>query len=117
MVRRVLLVGLLMVGLLAAGGYLGWSQGYEAGLGSQGVAGPYWGGASGFFIGIGLFFKFLLVLFVVLLISKLLFFRGWRRHGGPGPHHWRGWRNHYDEPYVEGRPPRGPGGEDRPEVA
>ena len=94
MVRRVLVVGLVVAGLLTIGGYFGWSQGYEAGLIEEGTARSY-----APFFGIGLFLKFLLVLVLVLLVSKIFFFRRWKhgggRHGGPWGRHW------HEHPYGE----------------
>ena len=98
MVRRVVLVGLLAVGLLIAGGYLGWSGGYSAGLAAEGEVGRWGDGFPGaLFFGIAFLFKAFLALMVVSLIAKLLFFRRWhtghwghRRHG-----HGRGYRHGY----------------------
>ena len=80
MARRVVVAALVIVGLMALGGYFGYSQGYDAGLASDGGR----DGFSAFFLGIGLLFKFLLVFFLVSLIAKLFFFRRWARHGGGG---------------------------------
>ena len=92
MVRRLVLFGLLAVGLLVAGGFFGWSGGYTAGLAAEGGIGPYAEGGAPLFLGVALLFKFLLVLFVALLIGKLLFF--WRK----GPYRGRrGHRRHWHE--------------------
>ena len=80
MLRRVVFVGLVAVGLLIAGG----SFGYMAGLGAEGdKVGIGWAPL----LGVALLFKAMLVLFLVLILSKLFFFRGrgcW--HGGHGHH-------------------------------
>ena len=63
MVRRVVLVGLLAVGLLIAGGYLGWSGGYSAGLAAEGEVGRWGDGFPGaLFFGIAFLFKAFLAL-------------------------------------------------------
>ena len=114
MVRRLVFLGLLVAGMLGIGGYVGWTQGYDAGLGAEGgVVGhaPYAFG----------FFKVLLLLFVLLIISKLLFFGAWRHRGGHGGRwgrNWGEWHERYHEELHEGkRPPRNAGEGDNPIVA
>ena len=118
MVRRIVILGLVVVGLLFLGGYVGWMQGYDAGLTAEGNA-----AASGYYgFGIlGFFLKFLLIVFLFFLISKLLFFGAWRhrgRHGGPRGRDWREWHEREHEELDEGKSGRGHGDEgDNPVVA
>ena len=126
MLRRIALIGLLAAGLLAAGGFLGWSGGYTAGFAAEEGVAAYGGGFAPFFIGIALLFKVLLVLFIIMFIGKLLFFwrggpRGGHRGGGHKGH-WRRWHDDYygghhgDKPHGEGGPDA-PGRSDEPQVA
>ena len=118
MVRRLVLLGLLVVGLLGIGGYIGWTQGYDAGLVAEGNVASYAPYGFGIF---GFFLKVLLFLFLFFLISKLLFFGAWRhkgRHGGRWGGDWREWHERHHEEIDEGRgPPRSAGGGDDPIVA
>ena len=79
---RLLLVTVFGIGLLALGGYLGWSGGYTVGLadGGEGIHG-HWPG--GLFLGFGLFFNLIFILFLVFLVAKIFRFRSWRTAGGP----------------------------------
>ena len=114
MVRRLVFLAILAVGLLGIGGYIGWMQGYDAAVGAGGDVverGPHAFG----------FLKVLLLLFVLLVVSKLLFFGAWRhggRHGGPRGRDWRERFERYHEELHEGRGPSGrAGGGDDPVVA
>ena len=113
MARRVVVAALVLVGLMALGGYFGYSQGYDAGLASDGGR----DGFSAFFLGIGLLFKFLLVFFLVSLIAKLFFFRRWARHGGGGRRGHGHWHRHHGEHQDDDEPIREPDEGDRPQVA
>ena len=68
---------LLLVGaLLAAGAFLGYDRGYDAGVAEEAsvVVRDGWSGA-------GIFFKIFLVFFLFMFISKFFMFARWRRHG------------------------------------
>lgn len=118
--RKVILIGLLLVGLMAMGGYLGWLQGYAVGLAAEGeVIHHHTGGFAPFFIGLGLL-KLLFFLLLFLFISKL-FFRGWRSHGraypGPWGRHLEEWHEHHHQRQAEGNPPDRSEDDDKPPVA
>jgi hypothetical protein len=117
MARRTILLGLLGLGLVLVGGYLG----YGAGLAADADTRPFSEAGGGFLWGIAFFFKFLFIAFLIALVAKLFFFwgRGPRgKHGGRGHHggH-RGWHRYGDddddEDYPDERYDRG----DRPQVA
>ena len=121
---RLLLVALVGVGLLALGGYFGWSEGYNVGLadGGEGIRGY---GPGGLFLGIGLFFKLMFILFLVFLVAKIFRFWAWRSAGGPGGHHWGKYGRGYDdhghghgehESPTQGRGRHGRRGDDDAEV-
>ena len=103
--RRFRFLGVATVTLILLGlaGYFGWSSGYEAGLanGLEGGDVRYVGGY-GPFLGIALFFKFLLFLFFFLIVFKVLGFMFWRRGGGHRGGRWGKW--------GEGHGGYGPGG-------
>ena len=109
----VLLLVLFVIGLLSLGGYLGWSQGYMAGLaaadGGEGVVGPRAFYGYGFFpffpffFGFGLFFKFAFLLLLFFLIFRMFGFWRWRMAGGPpgwGKYHHR--HHHGPPPWYRG---------------
>jgi hypothetical protein len=119
---RVLFVVLVIISLLSLGGYLGWSQGYTAGVIAADGSGAYEGGARpvplarpyyygyGFFpifFGFGLFFKLIFILFIIFLISRLFRFWAW---GGPWGRGWGGphARHHHHGPPWSGERPDGP---------
>ena len=121
MIRRVVLIGLIVVGLLAIGGYLGWSQGYTAGgAAEEDVVYHYAGGFVPFFFGLGLFFKMLFFVFLFLVISKL-FFRGWGNHGRAYSGHqgrdWEDWHERHHRGHVAGDQPEAKEGDSNPPVA
>ena len=120
MLRKVILIGLFLVGLLAIGGYLGWIQGYAVGLAAEGgVIHPHTWGFAPFFFGMGLLtIPFFLLFF--LFISKL-FFRAWSPHGTPHPGPWGRhmgeWHEHHHRRQAEGDPPDRSEDDDKPPVA
>lgn len=121
-------VGLVLVlGLAGLGGYVGYEQGYDAGVAEviqEGtttiVYAPDQGPFGSAFYGVGLFFKiifFLLFFFIIMSVFKFFAFgmmgghrgyagRGW--HGHPGGHHggehrWgRNYRHDDEDPEVNG---------------
>ena len=120
MFRKVIVIGLFLVGLLAIGGYLGWLQGYTVGLAAEGAAiHHHTTGFAPFFFGMGLLSIPFFLLFI-LFISKL-FFRAWRPHGRPHPGPWgrhlEEWHERYHRVQVEGNPPDRSEDDDKPPVA
>ena len=113
MFRRLLIAGLVAGGLIALGAVLG----YSAGDGAD--------GDKGYFIGFAIAFKLLFFLFLFLVISKLFFFWGWRRHGGHkgrwGHHGWHGHEHAHPHHHDDYDGPDGPddpeSGQGKPQVA
>ena len=85
MIRRLIIFGLVVVGLMTLGGYLGWSQGYIAGLAAEGERIHGFGGAAvPLFLGLGLLNIFF---FVFSSCSSASSFSG---DGNPTAEHTRG---------------------------
>ncbi|MDA1216262.1 MAG: hypothetical protein O2812_05255 [Chloroflexi bacterium] len=124
---RLITVALVGVGLLALGGFIGWTQGYDAGITGGVAATPATAGVGALW-GVGFFFKFLLLMFFMVFISKVFFFRRWRGyHAGPysshhgGPHdeghgYWgHGHGHHHEHPHGE-EPMEGQEPDDKPKA-
>jgi hypothetical protein len=103
---------LLIIGLLALGGYAGWSQGYMMGLaassgeGARVVPHPPFGYGYGYgffplFFGLGIFFKLAFILLFFLFIGKVFRFWAWRTAGGPPGEHWARHYGHTPPWYSE----------------
>lgn len=114
-------VVLLIIGLLALGGYAGWSQGYMMDLAAGGGEGarvaPYPPFAFGYgffplFFGLGIFFKLAFFLLIFLFIAKIFRFWTWRTAGGPPGEYW-GRRHGHRPPWYsdEEESPKRPKGE------
>lgn len=85
---------LILVGLLGLAGWSVYQAGYRQGLvenATEVVVPGY-----GLFPGFGIFFGFLFLFLFFGFISRLFFWRSWRR--GPHNAHWRNWSG------VEGSP-------------
>lgn len=112
MARRTILLGLLGLGLVFIGGYLG----YGAGLAADADTRPFSEGGGAFLFGIAFFFKVLLVAFLIALVAKLFFFWGRGHRGRSGKWRHGGWHRHGDDDGdypPDDRPDHG----DRPQVA
>ena len=104
MIRRLIIFGVMVVGFMTLGGYLGWSQGYTAGLAAEADWIHGFGGAAvPLFLGLGLL-KIFFFVFLFLFISKFLF-RGWKSHGRAYSGHWGSsldeWHSRHHNEQVE----------------
>ena len=116
---RLITVALVGVGLLVLGGFIGWAQGYDAGM-TGGVASTSSTAGAGALWGVGFFFKFLLFILLIAFISKLFFFRRWRGyHAGPygeGHGYWGHGHGHYHEHTHGEEPEDGQERDDKPKT-